>query len=100
MKELKKPGVMLYFDTLSILRQMPPEDVYEVLMAIYDYAEQGTEPVFQNMALSYMWGFVRQSIQRDTMRYQSVAEQRRRAAEKRWGKQQTEEDAFASLASP
>ena len=50
MKELKKPGVMLYFDTLSILRQMPPEDVYEVLMAIYDYAEQGTEPVFQNMA--------------------------------------------------
>lgn len=99
MKEPKKPGVMLYFDTLSILRQMPPEDAYEVLMAIYDYAEQGTEPVFQNKALEYMWGFVRQSIQRDTMRYQRVAEQRRRAAEKRWGKQQTEEDAFASFAS-
>lgn len=99
MKEPKKPGVMLYFDTLSILRQMRPEDAYEVLMAIYDYAEQGTEPVFQNKALEYMWGFVRQSIQRDTMRYQRVVDQRRRAAEKRWAKQQTEEDAFASFAS-
>ena len=86
MAEKQRPGVMLYFELYPILRQMTPEEVYEIVMAIFAYARDGVAPTFRNTALAYVWGFIQQSLQRDKERYLRVVEQRRRAAEKRWDK--------------
>ena len=94
----QRPGVMLYFELYPILRQMPPEEVYEIVMAIFAYARDGVTPVFHSTALNYAWGFIQQSIQRDNERYQRVVEQRRRAAEKRWDRTRSDAgDAFACI---
>ena len=94
----QRPGVMLYFELYPILRQMPPEEVYEIVMAIFAYARDGVTPVFHSTALNYAWGFIQQSIQRDNERYKRVVEQRRRAAEKRWDKASSDAgDAFACI---
>ena len=87
MANKQRPGVMLYFELYPILQQMPPEDVYEIIMAIFAYARDGAAPVFRSMALTYVWGFIQQSLQRDNERYQRVVEQRRKAAEKRWDRE-------------
>lgn len=87
MADKQRPGVMLYFELYPILRQMPPEEVYEIVMAIFTYARDGITPVFHSTALTYVWGFIQQSLQRDDQRYQRVVEQRRRAAEKRWDRE-------------
>ena len=72
-------------------------------MAIFDYARHGQVPDFDNPALTYVWEYVRNDIDRDNLRYQRVVERRRRAAEKLWEKRSavkepSTEDAFAALA--
>lgn len=92
MKEKTKPGVMLYFDTCAVIEQMPMEDAYELLMAIFAYARDGEAPAFRNPALNYAWGFIQPSLRRDDERYYRTVEQRRRAAEKRWAKHRAADD--------
>ena len=53
MNEVKKPGVMFYFDQCAIFRQMPMEDAYALVMAMLDFAEHGVVPEFKNPALTY-----------------------------------------------
>ena len=86
MSEKKRPGVMLYFEQYDILRQMPMEDSYALLMAIFEFARNGVVPQFKNPALVYAWGFLQQSIERDSLRYDRVVEQKRKASQKRWAK--------------
>ena len=87
MSQKERPGVMLYFTAVDLLRQMPMEDAYTMFMAIFDYARHGQVPDFDNPALTYVWEYVRNDIDRDNLRYQRVVEQRRRAAEKRWDRE-------------
>lgn len=103
MSQKERPGVMLYFTAVDLLRQMPMEDAYTMFMAIFDYARHGQVPDFDNPALTYVWEYVRNDIDRDNLRYQRVVERRRRAAEKLWEKRSavkepSTEDAFAALA--
>ena len=91
MNEKKKPGVMFYFDQCAIFRQMPMEDVYALVMATLDFAENGVMPEFKNPALTYAWSFIQLSVERDSARYDRVVEQRRKAAERRWAKKQQDE---------
>lgn len=100
MKGSKKPGVMLYFELYPMLKQMTVEDAHALIMAIFEYAQNGVLPRFSSQALDYVWEFVRLNIDRDSERYLRVVEQRRKAAEKRWQKQAapSDEDAFAALA--
>lgn len=84
MNKSKKPGVMLYFDQCAVLRQMPMEDAYALVMAILDFAQHGVAPEFKNPALTYAWGFIQLSIERDSARYDRTVEQRRKAARQRW----------------
>ena len=88
MREPKRPGVMLYFDLYDVLRQMPMEDAYAVLMAIFEFAQHGVAPKFRNPALTYAWRFIQQSIERDAARYEQVVAQKRKAAQKSWSKKQ------------
>lgn len=100
MKGSKKPGVMLYFELYPMLKQMTVDDAHALIMAIFEYAQNGVLPRFSSQALVYVWEFVRLNIDRDSERYLRVVEQRRKAAEKRWQKQAapSDEDAFAALA--
>ena len=88
MNEVKKPGVMVYFDQCAIFRQMPMEDVYALVMATLEFAENGEVPEFKNPALTYAWSFIQLSVERDSVRYDRVVEQRRKAAERRWARKQ------------
>ena len=102
MSQKERPGVMLYFTAVDLLRQMPMEDAYTMFMAIFAYAQHGEMPSFANPALTYVWEYVRNDIDRDNQRYQQVVERRRKAAEKRWEKRTVKEpsaeDTFAVLA--
>lgn len=100
MRNEKKPGVMLYFELYPMLKQMTVEDAHALIMAIFEYAQNGVLPRFSSQALVYVWEFVRLNIDRDNQRYLKVVEQKRKAAEKRWQKQAapSDEDAFAALA--
>ena len=88
MSEKKRPGMMFYFDQCAILRQMPMEDAYALVMATLDFAEHGVVPEFKNPALTYAWSFIQLSVERDSARYDRVVEQRRKAAERRWARKQ------------
>ena len=92
MSEAKKPGVMFYFDQCAIFKQMPMEDVYALVMAILDFAENGVVPEFKSPALTYAWSFIQLNVERDSARYDRVVEQRRKAAERRWAKKQGKQD--------
>lgn len=102
MRNEKKPGVMLYFELYPMLKQMTVEDAHALIMAIFEYAQNGVLPRFSSQALVYVWEFVRLNIDRDNQRYLKVVEQKRKAAEKRWSKQaptqESAEDTFAALA--
>ena len=91
MSENKRPGVMFYFGQCAVLRQMPMEDAYALMMATLDFAEHGVVPEFKNPALTYAWSFIQLSVERDSARYDRVVEQRRKAAERRWAKKQQDE---------
>ena len=91
MSENKRPGVMFYFGQCAVLRQMPMEDAYALVMATLDFAEHGVVPEFKNPALTYAWSFIQLSVERDSVRYDRVVEQRRKAAERRWAKKQQDE---------
>lgn len=93
MNQTKRPGVMLYFDLYHILKEMSMEEAYEILMAIFEFAQNGVVPTFRNPALTYAWGFIRQSVERDIQRYDRVVEQRRKTARKHPSK--TREDTLS-----
>ena len=62
MKGSKKPGVMLYFELYPMLKQMTAEDAHALIMAIFEYAQNGVLPQFSSQALMYVWEFVRLNI--------------------------------------
>lgn len=84
----KKPGVMLYFELYPMLKEMSVEDVHALIMAIFEYAQNGVLPELSSAALRYVWALVKINIDRDNERYYRVVEARQRAAEKRHRKKE------------
>lgn len=80
MGQAKKPGVMLYFELYPMLREMTAEDVRALIMAIFEYAQNGVETELPDTALRYVWALVKINIDRDNERYNRVVESRQRAA--------------------
>lgn len=85
----KKPGVMLYFELYPMLKEMSVEDVHALIMAIFEYAQNGVVPELSSAALRYVWALVKINIDRDNERYYRVVAARQRAAEKRHQKKNT-----------
>ena len=92
MSQAKKPGVMLYFELYPLLREMTVEDVHALIMAIFEYAQNGVVPELPNAALRYVWALVKINIDRDNERYYRVVESRQRAAVQSHRKKDTEID--------
>lgn len=87
MAEKERPGVMVYFDLRPCLKRLSLEDKGFLLEAILDYAQYGAPPELDGMA-GVAWDFIRPRIDRDAERYEEIVENKRKAARKRWDKQE------------
>ena len=75
---MARPGVMLYFDMLEPLRALSDGEKGRILIAILEYAKDGTDPALEGMA-SLAWGFIKPRIDRDVDSYENAKAQRRYA---------------------
>lgn len=66
---MSRPGLLLYFDVLPALDKLPHAAVGELLLAALHYAQDSTEPVFDDPSLGFAWAFLRPSIDRDGATY-------------------------------
>ena len=100
MAEKERPGVMLYFDLRPCLKRLSNEEKGLLFEALMDYAQYGELPELDGMT-GIAWDFIRPRIDRDAERYEEMVELKRRAARKRWDKQedapQAEEDQPGSM---
>ena len=67
---MARPGLMLYFDILPALDKLPSSAVGELLLATLHYAQDGTEPAFDDSSLAFAWAFLRPSVDRDGAAYE------------------------------
>ena len=65
---MARPGIMLYFDILEPIRVLPDADKGRLLVAMLEYGQTGTVPVFDGM-LALAWGFVKPGIDKDAETY-------------------------------
>ena len=65
---MARPGIMLYFDILEPIRVLPDADKGRLLVAMLEYGQTGTVPVFDGM-LALAWGFVKPKIDKDEAEY-------------------------------
>lgn len=76
---MDRPGVMIYFSTKSFMQQLTLEEKGKILDAILDYGATGNEPSFCDRVLVMLWAILKQSIDRDDVRYQEKILQRKYA---------------------
>lgn len=74
----KRPGVMLYFEMVDPLRDLRDAEKGRMLMAIIEYAKDGTLPGFTGR-LALAWGFIKPKLDRDAQAYDSIKVQRKYA---------------------
>ncbi len=99
MAEKGRPGVMLWFDLRPSLKRLSLEEKGLLFECILDYAEYGEVPELDGMT-GIAWDFIQPRIDRDAERYEEVVENKRKAARKRWDKQeeaQTDADGCSSM---
>ncbi len=89
---MKKPkAVYLYLDNFKHLKKMSAEDIGRLMIALMDYAEDGSLPDFsENMTLDVLFGMMSEQIDRDFEKYAQTCETRSKAAktaaQARWHK--------------
>lgn len=89
---MKKPkAVYLYLDNFKHLKKMSAEDIGRLMIALMDYAEDGSLPDFsENMTLDVLFGMMSEQIDRDFEKYAQTCETRSKAAktaaQARWNK--------------
>ena len=66
---MARPGLLLYFDVVPALEQLPHAAVGELLLAALHYARDGTEPAFDDASLGFAWAFLKPTIDRDGATY-------------------------------
>lgn len=80
----EKPGVMLYWETLDVLENLPDGQAKIMLHAIRHYSQFGEAPDFgKDTVLSTLWILIRPKIDADTERYENMVLQRKYASFKR-----------------
>lgn len=76
---MPRPGIMLYFDILEPIKVLSDADKGRLLVAILEYGQSGTLPVFDGM-LALAWGFIQPKLDRDEESYENAKVQRKYAA--------------------
>ena len=75
---MARPGIMLYFDILGPIRLLPDSDKGRLLVAMLEYGQSGTVPVFDG-ALALAWEFVKPKIDKDSEEYNKTVLKRQYA---------------------
>lgn len=76
---MARPGIMLYFDILGPIKVLPDADKGRLLVAMLEYGQSGTVPVFDGM-LALAWEFVKPKIDKDRESYDRQIQQKQYAA--------------------
>ena len=76
---MARPGIMLYFDILGPIKVLPDADKGRLLVAMLEYGQSGTVPVFDGM-LALAWEFVKPKIDKDKESYDRQIQQKQYAA--------------------
>ena len=82
----KAPGFMVYYDRVSFLDRLTDAQCGQLFRAMMDYAKDGVEPFWDEIALEVAWDVVQPMLDEDARRYQEIVEQNRANAIKRWQK--------------
>lgn len=78
---MKKETFLFYADWLNVIRDLPSEVQLEIYQAITEYAINGNLIELKPLA-KVAFGFVKQTIDRDTQKYISISEKRSEAGKK------------------
>ena len=78
---MKKETFLFYADWLNVIRDLPSEVQLEVYQAITEYAIYGNLIELKPLA-KVAFGFVKQTIDRDTQKYISISEKRSEAGKR------------------
>ena len=85
-----KPGVMIYFDMLPVIRELSNTDKGILFEAILEYGQTGRK-IPLSKKTSVIWPLIQQRMAVDEIRYMRTVTRRAYAAYRRWTKQQGQE---------
>ena len=88
----ERPGIMVYFDLLDILKDYSTEEAGQLFLAMLEYGVTGAVPDFSDRGMRTIWRNVQQKIDRDNDKYQSTVEARQYATYCREHKKKHGED--------
>lgn len=81
----KRKGFMMYSELAEAIVKMPAEQVKQLLLDMWSYAETGRTPDYSaDYALDMIWGLCRARLDADAERYDQIVQRRKAAAGKRW----------------
>ena len=76
----EKPGVMIYWEMFDVLESLLDGQAKVMLHAIRNYSQYGEAPDFtEDALLSTLWMLVKPKIDADSIRYDRIIEQKRKA---------------------
>lgn len=91
-----KTSFILFADQAEVINELSDEDAGKLMKAVYNYAATGEVPNFEGI-LKFVFIPIRQSIDKNTEKYNAVVEKRRIAGSK-GGKQRVANQANATFA--
>ena len=72
----KKKSFILYLDRKKELDMLTDEQAGKIIKAVYQYAEDGTEPDFQELALKLVFSIFRSQIDMNAEKYAEICKKR------------------------
>lgn len=77
---MARPGIMLYFDILEPIRELPDAEKGQLLVAMLEYGQSGKVPEFNGkLGLTLAWGFIRPKLDKDSEEYNKTVLKRQYA---------------------
>ena len=77
---MARPGIMLYFDILEPIRELPDAEKGQLLVAMLEYGQSGKVPEFDGkLGLTLAWGFIRPKLDKDSEEYNKTVQKRQYA---------------------
>lgn len=77
---MARPGIMLYFDILEPIRELPDAEKGQLLVAMLEYGQSGKVPEFEGkLGLTLAWGFIRPKLDKDSEEYNKTVLKRQYA---------------------
>ena len=88
-----KKSFLMYLDYKEHLKLLEPEEIGQLMMALFEYAETGVEPKFSSSGCRIAFSFIRAQMDRDAAKYAKRCAKNKKNIEDRWGKNKNKETA-------